>query len=82
MRLTKQKLSLILKNLRINIPTDLQEELVAYYGNPGTDDQGHPVEYTEQDIYEQLRKKLWPYNRGTAWSPEKSMDRGDDGDAS
>ena len=72
MRLTKNKLSLILKNLRINIPADLQEELLAYYGGQGTDDQGHPVEYTEQDIYEQLRKKLRPYTRSTAWSPAKS----------
>jgi hypothetical protein len=79
MRLTKKKLSLILRNLRVNIPTDLQEELLAHYGSPGTDDQGHPVEYTEQDIYEQLRKRLRPYTKDIAWSPAKSMDRGDGG---
>jgi hypothetical protein len=82
MRLTKKKLSLILRNLRVNIPTDLQEELLAHYGSPGTDAQGHPIEYTEQDIYEQLRKKLRTYTEGIAWSQAKSMDRGGDGNAS
>ena len=81
MRLTKKKLSLILRNLRVNIPTDLQEELLAHYGSPGTDDQGHPIEYTEQDIYEQLRKKLRTYTEGIVWPQVKSMDSGGDGNA-
>ena len=65
MRLTKKKLSLILKDLRVTIPTDLENELLAEYGNPATDDDGHSFEYTEQDICEQLRKRLRPYMRGT-----------------
>jgi len=33
---------------------------LAEYGNLTTDGKGGLVEYTEQDIYEQLRKKLRP----------------------
>ena len=65
MLLTKKKLSLILENLRVTIPADLEKELLARYGNLATDDEGHSVEYTEQDIHEQLRKRLRPYTRST-----------------
>ena len=65
MLLTKRKLNLILENLRVTIPVDLEKELLAHYGNLATDDEGHTVEYTEQDIYEQLRKRLRPYTKGT-----------------
>jgi len=39
----------------------LKEELLEQYGNPVNDDEGHLHDYTEQDIYEQLRKKLLPH---------------------
>ncbi len=63
MLLTKKKLNLMLENLRVSIPTDLEKELLDQYGNLATDDAGHVFEYTEQDIYEQLRKILRPYMR-------------------
>jgi hypothetical protein len=63
MLLTKKKLNLMLENLRVSIPTDLEKELLDQYGNLATDDAGHVSEYTEQDIYEQLRKILRPYMR-------------------
>lgn len=63
MLLTKKKLNLMLENLRVSIPTDLEKELLNQYGNLATDDAGHVFEYTEQDIYEQLRKILRPYMR-------------------
>lgn len=61
MLLTKKELNRILQNLRVSIPAELGKELLDQYGNFATDDEGHIFEYTEQDIYEQLRKKLRPY---------------------
>ena len=63
MLLTKKKLNLMLENLRVSIPADLEKELLDQYGNLATDDAGHVFEYTEQDIYEQLREILRPYMR-------------------
>ena len=63
MLLTKKKLNLMLENLRVSIPTDLEKELLDQYGNLATDDAGHVFEYTEQDIYEQIRKIIRPYMR-------------------
>jgi len=59
--LTKKELNIILGNMRISIPAELEKELLDRYGIFATDDEGHIFEYTEQDIYEQLRKKLRPY---------------------
>jgi len=63
MRLTKKGLRKILENMRISIPKALEKELLEQYGNYATDDEGHMFEYTEQDIYEQLEKKLRPYEK-------------------
>jgi len=61
MILTKKYLKEILENMRISIPKTLEQELLIEYGNYVTDDEGHVFEYTEQDILEQLRKRLRPY---------------------
>ena len=61
MLLTKKELRTVLENLRVKIPAELETELLHEYGDLVTDDEGHVFEYTEQDIYEQLRKKLLPY---------------------
>ena len=63
MLLTKKQLSTILENLRVTVPAELEKELLDEYGNLAADDAGHVFEYTEQDIYEQLRKKLRPYEK-------------------
>lgn len=63
MLLTKKALRKILENMRVWIPEDVQKELLEQYGSYATDDEGHEFEYTEQDIYEQLRKKLRPYEK-------------------
>ena len=63
MLLTKKRLSTILEDLRVRIPAELEKELLDEYGNLATDDAGYVIEYTEQDIYEQLRKKLRPYQK-------------------
>jgi hypothetical protein len=63
MLLTKKRLRIILENLRVQIPAELEKELLDEYGNLAADDAGHAFEHTEQDIYEQLRKKLRPYEK-------------------
>ncbi len=63
MLLTKKKLNTILENWRISIPAEVKKELLEQYGNLATDDEGHVYEYTEQDITEQLRKKLCLYGK-------------------
>jgi len=62
MLLTRKELNNILRGWRIwDIPAELKEELLEQYGNLVIDDDGHLRDYTEQDICEQLRKKLIPY---------------------
>jgi len=75
MLLTKKTLNKILQDWRVSTPSELGNELLHEYGNFAIDDEGHVFEYTEQDIYEQLRRKLRPYEnhqqRG-AWSAKSS----------
>jgi hypothetical protein len=62
MLLTRKELNNILRGWRIwGIPAELKKDLLEKYGNLWTDDEGHLHDYTEQDICEQLRKKLLPY---------------------
>jgi hypothetical protein len=42
--------------MRIPISDSLAKELLDKYGHPVIDDEGRVFEYTEQDIYEQIRK--------------------------
>jgi hypothetical protein len=58
MLLTKRELRTILRNWRVKAPAELQRKLLEEYGKPATDDEGHIFEYTEQDICEQMRKRL------------------------
>jgi len=54
----KENVRIILENLRVKIPAELEKELLSdmVISLPMT--AGHAFEYTEQDIYEQLRKKF------------------------
>ena len=61
MILTKKGLKKTSQDWRVSIPAELEKELLDEYGSLVTDDEGHVFEYTEQDICEQLRKKLLPY---------------------
>jgi len=63
MILTKKGLRKILENMRVSIPETLERELLVQYGGYAADDEGHIHEYTEQDIYEQLRKRLRVYEK-------------------
>ena len=61
MLLTKKELNKILQDWRIAIPAKLEKELLDDYGNLVIDDEDHLRDYTEQDVCEQLGKKLLPY---------------------
>lgn len=63
MILTKKQLKSILESMRTSIPAELEKELLDQYGSLETAADGHIFEYTEQDIYEQLRKKLRQYDK-------------------
>jgi hypothetical protein len=58
MILTKKDLREYQENMRVFIPDNLAKELLERYGTYATDEEGHVFEYTEQDIYEQIRKIL------------------------
>jgi Tfp pilus assembly PilM family ATPase len=61
MLLTKNDLNKYLKSRRIVISDSFAKELIKEYGNPVTDGDGHVFEYSEQDVTEQIRKKIQKY---------------------
>ena len=58
MLLTKKSLNKIIADWRYYASPELLKELQEQFGSPVNDDEGCVHEYTEQDIYEQLRKRL------------------------
>jgi hypothetical protein len=56
MQLNKKILTTILQNYRIQIPVELEKELLANYGKEVVTGDGRTIEYSEQDIDEQVRK--------------------------
>ena len=56
MLLTKQKLNKVLRNYRVHVPSEIKKELLEQYGNTVITEDGRTIEYSEQDICEQLRK--------------------------
>jgi hypothetical protein len=65
MLLTRKMLNKLLRNHRTQIPSELKNQLLEDYGNLVEDEEGHFFEYSEQDICEQLRKILRPYEKDT-----------------
>jgi len=61
MILTRKELREYLENHFISIPRKLEQELLDTYGKPVVDDEGLLHEFSEQDIYEQVRKKVANY---------------------
>ncbi len=61
MLLTRNKLNTILRNHRVQIPAELRKQLLEQYGNLVVTEDRQVIEYSEQDICEQLRKILRPY---------------------
>ncbi len=58
MLLTKKYLKAYQKNRWVAIPKTLEKELLQEYGQLTVDDEGRVHDYTEQDICEQLRKRI------------------------
>jgi hypothetical protein len=56
MLLSKQKLNNVLRNRRVQVPSELKKELLEQYGNTAITEDGRIIEYSEQDVCEQLRK--------------------------
>lgn len=61
MLLTRPMLNKILRNYKVQIPAELKTEILANYGKLAVTEEGRVMEYTEQDICEQLCKILRPY---------------------
>ena len=61
MLLTRKMLNTILRNHRVQIPAEIKKELLEQYGNLVVTEDGRVIEYSEQDICEQLRKTLRLY---------------------
>ena len=58
MLLTKKDLKEYQENMRVYISEELEKELLNIYGTLEPDEDGRFYEFTEQDIYEQLRKLI------------------------
>lgn len=56
MVLTKKYLEKYQNNTRKTLPDTVAKELLLELGQPFIDDEGHVREYSEQDIFEQVRK--------------------------
>jgi hypothetical protein len=66
MLMTKKILNSILRDWRVpSIPVELEKELLEVYGHDVVTEEGLAIEYSEQDICEQLRKILRPYEKDT-----------------
>ena len=63
MLLTRKILREYLEGHFLAIPKKLEKELLDTYGKPVVDDEGHLREFTEQDVFEQDRKRINEYSR-------------------
>ena len=61
MVLTKKYLEQYQNNIRETIPDSVAQKLLLQLGQPALDDDGHLREYSEQDIFEQVRKAFQQY---------------------
>ena len=64
MILTKKDLDKYQANMKISLPDNVVNELLNKYGKLASDGAGHIVEYSEQDIAEQMRKDIQKHFEG------------------
>jgi hypothetical protein len=64
MTLTRNDLNTYLRNRNLKISDDFADELLERFSSPFMDDDGRLMEYSEQDISEQLRKSIQNYSEG------------------
>lgn len=60
----------ILAGMRASVPAEIEKELLEQYTGHIIDDAGYEIQYTEQDVYEQLRKRLHQYEKKTTTAPD------------
>ena len=60
----------LLAGMRVSVPIEVEKELLRQHTGHIIDDEGHEIQYTEQDVYEQLRKKLSRYEEKAVTAPE------------
>jgi hypothetical protein len=60
----------ILAGMRASIPAEIEKELLEQYTGHIIDNEGHEIQYTGQDVYEQLRKRLRRYEKKTTTEPD------------
>jgi len=85
MLLTRKELHRIIQDWRIGpIPRELEKELLEVYGHDLVTEEGLTLEYSEQDIVEQLQKVLRPFSQlmhsedpSFSTVPEEKEDRGE-----
>ncbi|HBL48975.1 MAG TPA: hypothetical protein DDZ65_01850 [Firmicutes bacterium] len=68
--MNKSDIRKILAGMRVSLPTDIEKELLEQYTGHIIDDEGHEIQYTKQDVDEQLRKKLYQYEKKTTTAPD------------
>ena len=61
---TKKDLDKYQVNMKISLPDNVVNELLNKYGKLVSDGAGHIVEYSEQDIAEQMRKDIQKHFEG------------------
>lgn len=57
MTITRKQIEQLRSNCRLRIDAQLEEMIIAQYGI-----EPEPYEYSEQDLYEQIRKLISQYN--------------------
>ena len=63
MILTRRELHKIMRDWRIGlVPEELEKELLDIYGHEFETEEGLIIEYSEQDIVEELRRVFPPYS--------------------
>lgn len=57
-------------SMKVSVPAEIEKELLEQYSGCILDDGGHEIQYTEQDVYEQLRKRLRRYEKKSVATPD------------
>lgn len=63
MRLQREMLDRWIENAGIDLPEKVYNQIIETYSKEPGQLEGDEYEWTENDIYEQIRKMLLPYQR-------------------
>lgn len=68
--MNKSDMKKILVGMRLSAPAEIEKMLLEQYTGYIIDDEDHEIQYTEQDVYEQLRKRLCRYEKKSVTTPD------------